>query len=270
MTCLQFNQILPLQKMPILAQDHIAELPKRAQAFCHPFRHASQQGCYFFPPIDFQFKLTDKLFELRTINDSGSYKTVTIDLENPTSGNTFILLSDISPEQSSQCLTKYRDRIKQGLGSKPIDVDIDIDNFGFYEVMLNVLVEEEPFGVFIQLWLGGVIMTEPGCSVWIKQATNVLMDPGYSCLDAQIDTSLWQGWLAIVLKPNRKNVWVSVDKQQPICQVLGYPEPITKLDNIPFHQVANETFLQPLDWHIFDRNYGVKPGKYQRMIRKET
>ena len=52
------------------------------------------------------------------------------------------------------------------------------------------------------------------------------MEPSFSYLDAQININLWQGWLAIVLKPTRKNVWVKVDKQQPICQVLGYPEPI--------------------------------------------
>jgi len=94
------------------------------------------------------------------------------------------------------------------------------------------------------------------------------MEPSFSYLDAQININLWQGWLAIVLKPTRKNVWVKVDKQQPICQVLGYPKPIKKLDNIAFKYVNNETFMEPLNWHIFDTKYGVKPGKYQGMIRK--
>ncbi len=264
MTTLQFNQILPIQKMPMLAKDYQATIPTRAKAFCYPFKQAAAQGAYLFSPLDFQFKLTDTSLEVRTITDDGSYKTITIDIQGENTNNNFILLSDISHSKSSECLNLYRERIKK----TQVPGHIDIENFGFYEVLLNVIVEEEPFGAFIQLWIGGVPITQPGNTVWIKQATNVMMDSGYTCLDAQIDTSQWHGWLAIVLKPTRKNTWVDVKQEHPICQILGIPKQIEKIENIPFQNIENEIFLTPLKWHIFDEDYGKKPGKYQRMMRK--
>lgn len=78
MTTLQFNQILPSQKMPVLAKEHTADIPKRAKAFCYPFKVAKNEGVYFFPPLDFEFKLTDEQFLLRAKTTYGEYKTVTI------------------------------------------------------------------------------------------------------------------------------------------------------------------------------------------------
>lgn len=263
MTILQFNQILPIQKMPILAKDYHAALPKRAKAFCYPFKQATTQGAYLFSPLDFQFKLTDKVLKVRAPTDSGAYKTITINIKESDTKNNYILLSDISPSKSSECLNLYKKRIRQ----TEVPDYIDIENFGFYEVLINVIVEEEPFGAFIQLWIGGIPITEPGNTIWVKQATNVIMDSGYTCLDAQIDTNQWQGWLAIVLKPIRKDSWVDIKKEDPICQILSMPQQFKAISNVPFNKVEDETFLKPLKWHIFDENYGQKPGKYQRMMR---
>jgi hypothetical protein len=264
MTTLQFNQILPSQKMPILSKDYVTALPKRAKAFCYPFKAAKNEGVYCFSPLDFAFKLTDEQFLLRATTTNGEDKTITIDASTVSTTNQYILISDIDPEQSSQNLKTYRARIPKEI----VPDTINADNYGFYEVLLNVLVEEEPFGVFIQLWLGGVVTTDPGTPLWIKQAANVNMDPGYQCLDAVVDVSAWQGWLAIVLKPTRKDQWVEVNTTEPVCQMLAYPGNISQLDTIPMAQVSDQLFLEPLRWHSFDANYAVKPGKYQRMINK--
>lgn len=267
-TTLQFHQILPLQKMPVLSKKLGKELevqmPQRAKAFCHPFKAATSEGVYCFSPLDFDFKLDGQQFLLRAKKDDGSYKTIEINPDTATDGNHFVLLSDISPEHSDRCLALYRQRIAKA----PVPEHIDIDNFGFYEVLLNVLVEEEPFGVFLQLWLGGVVTTDPATPIWVKQAANVQMDPGFTCLDAVIDVGRWQGWLAIVLKPTRQGEWVSINSEQPVCQLLGYPQPIEQLQTIAMAQVSDEIFSAPLQWHIYDSNYGLKPGKYQRMIKR--
>ncbi len=267
MATLHFNQILPSQKMPQLAKDYVtssAKLPKRAKAFCYPFKAAANQGAYFFSPLDFEFKLNDEQFLLRAKQDNGEYKTIEINSSDaPTTSNQFILLSDISPQRSDQCLAAYRER----LADVTLPDFINRDNFGFYEILLNVIVEEAPFGVFLQLWLGGVVTTDPGGEVWIKQAANVQVDPGYTTLDALIDVERWQGWLAIVLKPTRKNEWVSVDSEQPVCQLLGYDNPIEAINTIPMAQISDELFCAPLKWHVFDPNYAAKPGKYQRLMR---
>ena len=259
---LQFHQILPQQKMPVLAQSYKTSLPKRAKAFCHPFKQAARQGCYFFPPLDFDFRLQGELFELVAKGDNGNDKTLTIDTHQTNNQNHYILLSDISPEQSKDALASYRSRIDSSL----LPTHIDINQFGFYEVLLNVLVEEPPFGVYIQLWLGGVLTAQPGCNIWVKQAANIMQDSGYTCLDGQINITQWQGWLAIVLKPTRQGQWVQVTKEQPICQILTYPNETTTLQTIPSADIDNEILMQPLKWHVFDLNYGVKPGKYQRQL----
>ncbi|NQZ11690.1 MAG: hypothetical protein HRT35_31450 [Algicola sp.] len=265
MTTLQFNQILPSQKMPVLAKAYAADIPNRAKAFCYPFKAAKNAGVYFFPPLDFEFKLTDQQFLLRAKTTDGEYKTVTITESCGNGENHFILLSDIAPSQSEKCLKTYRARVNK---DSEVPDFIDVDNFGFYEILINVLVEEAPFGVFIQLWLGGVVTTNPGTPLWFKQATNIQMDPGYQCLDAIVDVSHWQGWLAIVLKPTRKDEWVSVDANQPVCQAVGYPGAIEQLQNIPMAQVTDKLFSAPLHWHVYDCDYGMKPGKYQRTIKK--
>ena len=70
-----------------------------------------------------------------------------------------------------------------------------MDSFGFYEVLLNMFVEENPYNAFIQLWVGGIIGTALRTPIWIKQSTNVQIDPGYICLDGVVDVSKWHGWL---------------------------------------------------------------------------
>lgn len=83
-----------------------------------------------------------------------------------------------------------------------------------------------------------------------------------------VDVSNWQGWLAIVLKPTRKDEWVGIDANQPICQAVGYPGIIEQLQNRPMAQVIDELFWVHLHWHVYDPTYGIKPGKYQRTIKK--
>jgi hypothetical protein len=177
MVTLQFNQILPSQKMPVLAKNHVAAIPSRAKAFCHPFKAAKNEGVYFFPPLNFEFKLTDEQFLLHTKTTSGDYRTNTV--TKASNENQFILLSDIEPEQSDSCLKVCRERIAND---------------------------------------------------------NQLPD------------------------------FIDVDK--PICQAVGYPGVIEQLHNIPMAQIEDKWFLQPLRWHVYDPNYGLKAGKYQRMIKK--
>jgi hypothetical protein len=139
--------------------------------------------------------------------------------------------------------------------------------------MLNVVIEESPFDIYLQIWLGGTMelsSQDGNGDIWIKHPSNVNTDPGFITLDGKIDTQLWQGWLAIVIKPTRKNQWVHISQQQPLCQIVSYSSPIQSLNNIPFEQLTSEEVCGPLDWHIFANDYGIKPGKYLKKIREKT
>lgn len=264
-TSLTFHQIYPKQKMPVKAQSYSHNTVKRAELFCHPFKQARDAGSYFFSPIAFEFKLTDEHLLLRTLRDDGNYKEVAIDKAKAPSNNHFLLLQDTSPTESERCLDIYRHAMRD----QDVPDFIDRDSFGFYEVMVNAFVEEEPHDFFLQIWLGGVVETPEGVSVLVKHPSNTQMDPGFLCLDATIDTHQWRGWLAVVIKPQRKNEWVSISTDQPICQIVGANTLIDDLHCVPYKKVDLDTFMEPIRWHIFDPSYGRKAGKYQREIRNK-
>lgn len=261
MSLIRFHQIYPYQNLPVLAKGFQADIPKRAELFCYPFKEAKNAGCYFFSPIDFEFKLSDQGIQLRVEREDKCSKEWDIAIDNESSNNNFILLSDLSEEKSNACLKKYRERINK----EKVPDCIDVDNFGFYEVMVNTFIEKESREVFLQIWLGGVIETED-TSIFIKHPSNVLPDPGFICLDGVIDSSKWQGWMAVVIKPTRKNSWVRVSKNSPLCQIMAYPVPMTTLENITAEKVKSDIFMKPIQWHLFDETYNQKPGKYQREL----
>ena len=256
---LQFYSIYPGQKPPCLAKDTTSDLPKRAKLFCHPFRAALQAGYHFFSPIDFDVHLTDNEMQLRTTSDEGVEKIVTITNDPDNQQPSYLLLQDTSPSKSKQALAEYRERLKD----EQLPEGINLDTFGFYEVMVNGLYEGNN-DFFIQLWLGGVVETPPGYAAWVKHPGNRLLSNGLTCLDGLIETDRWQGWFAIVLKPEIKNEWLSVSTEQPICQILPYPLQSCELHSTTSSNTPQDKFLEPLKWHIFDPSYGRKPGKYQR------
>lgn len=116
MSRLQFNQIYPHQAMPVLAKDFEAAVPKRAGFFCHPFKSAAQRGVYAFSPMDFSFKLSDSRLHIRVPREDGSQHILTVE-RNQISNNNFVLLSDIAPKQSAECLSAYRPEDPQLTGS---------------------------------------------------------------------------------------------------------------------------------------------------------
>ncbi|MFT6992655.1 MAG: hypothetical protein ACJASL_004655 [Paraglaciecola sp.] len=266
MSQLQFEQIFPYQQVPKLAKDHRYNLPKRAGFFCHPFKTAAKTGVYAYAPIPFRFKLTPTQLILQADTETAEVFELSVD-RNQSSNNNFVLLSDVAANKSQQSLRRYRSRIPDDI----VPQHIVKGEFGFYEVLINVFVEEDPFDSFIQIWLGGVITlnTDEGKKgeLWVKQASNVNINAGYECLDAIIDTSVWQGWFAVVLKPTRMNEWVHVTLEQPLCQIIGVHDEITELLVHEFDEVSEHAFLEPLKWHMFDPQYNVKPGKYTRMLR---
>ncbi|HED34898.1 MAG TPA: hypothetical protein ENJ08_11935 [Gammaproteobacteria bacterium] len=265
-TTLTFHQLYPEQTLPILAKDYAHNTPRRAELFCHPFKEARDAGCYFFSPVAFDFKLTDKSLSIRSKRDDGTYKAFEVLKSEAPSNNNFILLQDVSEKTSERCQEYYRDRLKD----QPLPDFINRETFGFYEIMLNVFAEKSPDDFFIQIWLGGVIETPAGVKVAVKHASNTQMDAGFLCLDGIIDTGQWHGWFAVVLKPQRKNEWVSVNCHQPLCQITGDSKVIDTLNIIPSKEVATDIFIKPVQWHICDKTYGRKPGKYQRAYIKKA
>jgi len=252
---LTFHQLYPEQAMPILAKDYAHNTPRRAALFCHPFKAARNAGCYFFSPVAFDFKLTDESLSLRAKRDDGTYKELEVFKTDAPTNNHFILLQDISQKTSERCLKYYRSRLK----CHPLPDFINRDTFGFYEIMVNVFAENSPDDFFIQVWLGGVIQTPPGVKVGVKHASNVQMDAGFLCLDAIVDSAQWHGWFAVVLKPQRKNHWVSISCDQPLCQIVGDSHVIDTLNVIASSEVATDIFVEPVQWHICDKSYGRKP-----------
>lgn len=247
--------------MPVLARDYQVQIPKRADFFCHPFKAATKTGVYAFSPLDFRFKLNQQELVLEAKKEDGTIlqKRIT---RGQISNNNFVLLSDIAPTRSQRCLQQYRARIPDA----SVPESIDKQEFGFYEVLLNIMIEEDPFDCYIQMWLGGVFSQQDAQKLWVKHPVNALPDPGFICLDAEVDTSIWQGWFAVVLKPTRNNQWIEISQDQPVCQLLSLPSPIQTLCNIPFENISQQAFLTPIQWHIFSGDYGFKPGKYQRAI----
>jgi len=47
-------------------------------------------------------------------------------------------------------------------------------------------------------------------------------------------------WMAVVIKPTDKESWVKVSCEQPLCQVIGLPKPISSLENISAKQVESD------------------------------
>ena len=263
MATLDFYQLYPYQPLPKLASGASYAIPKRAAFFCHPFKLAAKKGVYAFAPFDFSVLVTDAYLDFKAVKADGSLFEKRVE-KKPSAAN-FVLLSDIDAQRSEECLTSYRSRLK----SHAIPNFIDVETFGFYEIMVNIIVEEDPFDFYLQIWLGGTLHLDGDGQISIKHATNVLHDAGFICLDADVDTDMWQGWLAIVVKPTRKNDWIHFNKDTPICQIVGTNQAIEKLSCHAYKEVSNEQFCKPLDWHLFDPNYVAKPGKYQRQIRQK-
>ena len=271
MSQLNFYQIFPKQKMPIAADTQSYNLPKRAKSFCYPFKQAANTGVYAFPPIDFSIFQSEDYLDISVPTSAG--QPLIKRLPKRVGAANFIALGEINSTLSKQCLQQYRQRIK-AMQDLNIPAFIDIDSFGFYEVMLNILVEEDPFGFYLQIWLGGVVtLSSPNkqsvnsnSEVLIKHPTNIAHDCGFMCLDAVIDTAKWQGWLAVVIKPQVKNEWVHFNQQTPICQIIALNQANTSLSSETFDNIPDKYFVAPLQWHLFDTDYGVKLGKYQRLM----
>jgi len=70
--------------------------------------------------------------------------------------------------------------------------------------MVNVFLEKDSQEVFLHIWLGGVLETEQGESIFIKHPSNVLAGLGYICLDGVIDSSKWHGWLLLLNQQIKK------------------------------------------------------------------
>ena len=68
---------------------------------------------------------------MRVEREDKSYKQWDIAIDNESSNNNFILLSDLSEKISNACLRKYR----AGIAQEKVPDFIDVDNFGFYEVI---------------------------------------------------------------------------------------------------------------------------------------
>jgi hypothetical protein len=263
MSSLNFYQLYPYQKLPELASDVSYKLPKRADFFCHPFKTAARRGVFAYSPFNFSIRMTHTHLDFKAPKADGSLFQKRV--EKKIGASNFVLLSDIDEKRSDECLAKYRARINKG----DVPDYIDINSFGFYEIMINIIVEEDPFDFYLQIWLGGSLALDTDGQILIKHATNVLNDAGFVCLDAEINTKMWQGWLAIVIKPTRINEWIHIDSNTPICQILGLSEPIQSLHNLQFDKISDSQFQTPLDWHLFDPEYINKPGKYMRQIRSK-
>ena len=153
MATLHFHQIYPYQALPQLAKDTSYPIPKRAKSFCYPFKAAAKKGVYAFPPINFSVFMSEEYLDIRAEKKGGGTFNKRI-LKQQGAAN-FVLLSDVDKKGSDNCLSAYRNKIK----TSGIDIpeSIDLDTFGFYEIMLNVIVEEDPFDFYLQVWLGGVI-----------------------------------------------------------------------------------------------------------------
>ncbi|MBO1256501.1 hypothetical protein J3L16_12485 [Alteromonas sp. 5E99-2] len=266
MATLHFHQIYPYQALPKLARETDYSIPKRAKSFCYPFKTAANKGVYAFPPINFSIFMSDEYLDIRAEKKEGGtfYKRI----PKKQGGANFVLLSDVDKKGSDTCLSAYRKKIKtSGVG---VPESIDVDTFGFYEIMLNVIVEEDPFDFYLQVWLGGVVDYESAGGISVKHPTNVDHNSGFICLDADINTEVWKGWFAVVLKPTRKEEWIEFNQDKPICQIIGAQVPIEALCTHEFENLSDRLFFAPLEWHIFEGDYGLKPGKYQREVRSSS
>lgn len=268
MAKLNFYQIYPYQTQPILAKDTPREMPIRAKQFCLPFVRARNKGVLCSAPLSFRFLQSESVIKLEVFdeNTGNTLYELSVSTEIP-SNNNLVLLSHYDQNRSTGCLRRYRNRIPDEV----VPDGIDKNNFGFYEVMLNVIVEEPPFGCFIQVWLGGVITTDSGDKcIQIKNPSNVNFDAGFVSLDAEVDTGKWQNWLAILIKPTRSNEWVTIDTNTPICQIDTGKSTIDEIHFQSFDDIDDSVFLNPIHWHIFDSDYSVKPGKYLRAVKQRS
>lgn len=250
-----------------MAKDFPVDIPKRAGLFCHPFKQVLQQGCYFFSPLEFSFCCHQDSVTIR-VPQVGADKDfeLTVDRKQ-TNDAPYVALHQYNGEQSENCLAQYRKRIPR----EELPEHIALDDFGFYEIMINVLAEEEPYGFFLQVWLGGVLETPADHpELLIKPATNANLNSGFNCLEAVIDADQWQGWMAVVIQATEQDKWVHIKQHTPLCQALILDEKMTDCETILFDEVAQDKFLAPLRWHLFDNKYGRKQGKYQREIQQKN
>ncbi|PCK03388.1 MAG: hypothetical protein COA42_21240 [Alteromonadaceae bacterium] len=271
---LNFYHIYPYCQAPVLAKKYTPAVPKRARQYCMPVNAACREGMLFFPPLTMQAKLTSQSLLLRYQTEDGEQKQHEIalhaqneiDTETSTntrcSNNNYIIIHDLSPSRSDELQKKYRARMQD----ESMPDYIDKDNFGFYEVLANAMIEPE--GAYLQLWLGGVIQTAPGTSVMIKHPSNFISDPGWHCLDAIVESDHWHGWFAVVIQIPNNNEWVTIDENKPLCQAIPLTQGSTSLELSALDEIPQEHFTGPLKWHVFDPEYGVKPGKYQRERQK--
>lgn len=279
---LTFYQLYPYCQSPVLAKTYPPSIPKRARQYCMPVNTACRDGVLFFPPLTMQAKLTKQSLLLRYQTEDGEEKqhAIALHAEGDVSGvvessesssaddevtlntkcsnNNYIIIHDLSPARSDKLQKEYRARMQNEM----VPSNIDKDNFGFYEVLANAMVEPE--GAYLQLWLGGVIQTAPGTSVMVKHPSNFMSNTGWQCLDAIVETDRWHGWFAVVIQIPNNNEWVTIDEKKPLCHVVPLSQGNTSLAVTELSDVPQKHFVGPLAWHVFDPEYGIKPGKYQR------
>lgn len=126
--------------------------------------------------------------------------------------------------------------------------------------------EEDPFGFFVQVWLGGVVQVDEGTKLLVKHPTNLLQNRDYEVLDGIVESDRWMGLFAVALRPRVYNRWISVDTDTPLCQVLPYQFQDCQVETVAGKDVPRNVYMDTVRWHCYDPEYGAKLGKYQRQL----
>ncbi|MEM7675694.1 MAG: hypothetical protein AAF449_06785 [Myxococcota bacterium] len=196
----------------------------------------------------------------------GGYHVLRADRDTPVGvddPDRMLHIRDISPETYERTQKYYAERVEKCVGPTTAgDINLNI-----YHNLLFVGREESAFDFWILVHLGGVIETHQSNSILIKHPTNVLPSHGFIALDGIVETGIWHGFESAAIKPLRKNVWVDVLKSRPICQAVGYSNPILSLENVQSRNVDDHFFMHSLNWYTRDPDYRQRPGKYQRELK---
>jgi hypothetical protein len=253
--------ILPRIKPPVSCKGYPYAVPIRAKHFCQPMRAPYEEGCLFFSPIDFDFRCSSDRFELRAKRDNGDW------FESSSDADGGLSIADVSSSWHEECVATYRAR----LAHEEIPRHYDRSSPDYPSTLITFMKEEEPFGFFLQVWLGIVVVTQPGSKLFMREPTvTQLADRGFRHLDAIIETDRWHGYLQALLRPTAFDRWISVKSSQPISQGLICGLQHNVLSHTAIDQVPQHRLMDPMRWQLFDPTYqlGRKRGKYQLQMRK--
>ncbi|MEM7241502.1 MAG: hypothetical protein AAF429_04895 [Pseudomonadota bacterium] len=254
----RYQQIYPYTKLPVLANKYKSDMPKRARLFCPPFREGKETGFYLFPPVDFSFYLADDYMKMRFLKPEGSYFEVSVDRNSAIGADDLdrkVRLEQVSEQLYEDTSDYYFERLSAE--TRPF--------LEFYNYLFYLGREEEPFDFWILIYIGGLIETDPGNRIVVKHPSNVLTDHPFIVYDGIVESSKWPGTLNIGIKPLRKNEWIFVSRETPLCQVVGQNFEIKSLEVVESKKVDDDTFDWTLEWYFLNsKNYKKKPGQYQR------